>query len=96
MGQRVYEGQRVQITMEIRLLGVPTDPTIVQVTARSPSGSNVILTYPNEDFVRRDTGLFDAAFVVDVAGIWFFRPECAGIVDAVDEIALEVLASNVI
>lgn len=96
MGQKVYEGQRVQIEMEFRLFGVPTDPTIVQVTARSPTGSNSTLTYPNADFVRRDTGLFDAAFVVDAPGIWFFRPEGAGVVDAVDEIAMEVYASNVI
>jgi hypothetical protein len=96
MGQRVFEGQRVQIEMEFRLFGVPTDPTIVQITARSPSGSNSVLTYPNADFVKRDTGLFDAAFVVDVPGTWYFRPSAAGIVDAVDVIALEVLASNVI
>jgi hypothetical protein len=94
--QRVYEGQRVQVEVEIRLFGVPTDPTIAQVTARSPSGSTFILTYPHEDFVRRDTGLFDVAFVVDAPGTWFFRPEAAGVVDAVDEISLEVLASNVI
>lgn len=96
MGQRVYVGQRVQIECEFRLFGVPTDPTIIQITARSPSGSNSILTYPDEDFTRRDVGLYDAAFVVDVPGTWFFRPEGAGVIDAVDEIPLEVLASNVI
>jgi hypothetical protein len=96
MGQQVYEGQRIQIEMEFRLLGVPTDPTIVQITARSPSGSNSTLTYPNVNFTRRDTGLFDAAFIVDLPGTWFFRPEGTGVVDAVDEIAMEVLASNVI
>lgn len=96
MGRKVYQGQRIYIEAEFRLLGVPTDPTVVQVTARSPSGSNVTLTYPSEDLTRRDTGLFDAAFLVDVPGIWYFRPEGAGEVDAVDELSLEVFQSNVI
>jgi hypothetical protein len=96
MGQRVFVGQRVQIECEFRLFGVPTDPTIVYVTARSPSGSNVTLTYPDENFVRRDTGLYDASFLVDQDGTWYFRPEGAGVIDAVDELPLEVLASNVI
>lgn len=96
MSQRVFVGQRVTIECEFRLLGVPTDPTIVQLTARAPDGSSTTITYPSEYFVRRDVGLYDVSVLVDQPSTWFFRPEGTGVIDAVDEIALEVLASNVI
>jgi hypothetical protein len=92
-----YVGQRVLLEIEFRLLGVPTDPTIVQITAKDPSdGSNITLTYPDVDLIRRDVGLFEAAFVVSSGGQWHFRVDAAGVVDAVTETSLEVLASMVI
>jgi hypothetical protein len=90
----VYVGQRILIETEFRLLGVPEDPTIVLCRAHSPNGSETTLTYPNEAFVRRRQGVFDASFLVDVPGTWIFRAEGAGVIDAVNEYTLDVQASG--
>lgn len=91
-----YVGQRILIDMEFRKLGVPTDPTIVQVRARNPAdGSVVILTYPATELIRTGVGNFEAAIQVSTPGVWFFRAEGAGIVDAVTEVNLVVMPSRV-
>jgi hypothetical protein len=91
-----YEGQRALIEAEFRLLGVPTDPTIIQVISRSPSGSVSVLTYPAVELTRRDTGLFEASVLLGDSGQWHFRVIGEGVVDAVTEINLDVLQSNVV
>lgn len=91
-----YEGQRALIEAEFRLLGVPTDPTIVQVLSKSPTGSVAVLTYPAVELTRRDTGLYEANVLVDLAGQWHFRVIGEGVVDAVTEVSLDVLDSNVV
>lgn len=92
----VYVGQRILVECEFRLLGVPTDPTVVQCTVRSPSGSSTTLNYPDVNLVRRDLGFFEANVTVDEGGTWWFRFEGAGVVDAVQETSLEVLSSNTV
>lgn len=91
-----YEGQRVLLEAEFRLLGVPTDPTIVQVIARDPLGSSTVYTYPATELTKRDTGLFETAILVNMPGQWHFRVIGTGVIDAVTESELNVLKSNVI
>lgn len=91
---KVFVGQRILIEIEFRLNGVATDPTIATCSYRSPLGTQAILTYPNEAFIRRSEGLFEASILVDEPGTWVIRGEGAGIVDAVNEYAQEVLASG--
>ena len=91
-----FVGQRILVEVEFRLLGVPTDPTIVQVVSKSPvTDSQATLVYPDENLTRVDTGLYEAAIIVDDPGQWHFRAEGAGVVDAVTEVALEVLPTGV-
>lgn len=90
----VYVGQRMLVEIEYRLAGNPTDPTIAQYSYRSPSGTMATVTYPAETFVRRSEGLYEASILVDVAGTWVVRGEAAGVVDAVNELNQEVLASG--
>jgi len=92
-----YVGQRVLVEIEFRLLGVPTDPTIVQVAARDPSdGSVTVVTYPATTLTRRDVGFFEASIEVDTPGQWHFRASGAGVVDGVTETTLDVLPSMTI
>lgn len=90
----VFVGQRILIEIEFRLNGVPTDPTLVTCASRSPGGSVATLTYPDDDFIRRSEGLFEASILVAEAGTWVFRAEGAGVVDAVNEYTQPVLASG--
>jgi hypothetical protein len=90
-----YPGQRVLIEMTFRLLGIPTDPTIVQMQTRSPSGTLVTLTYPAVELTRRDIGLFEAAVLVDEPGQWNFRGIGVGVIDSVQEASLDVQPSGV-
>lgn len=92
----VYEGQRVLVEMRFRLNGVPTDPTIVQLITRDPTGSSSTLTYPVEDLTRRSLGFYEADVLVNSPGSWAFRAQANGVVDAVNEIVLSVLPSNVL
>jgi len=91
----VYVGQNLLIECEFRLNGVPTDPSIVTVTSRSPLGANVTLTYPNANLIRRSAGLFEASIPATEAGTWVFRASGVGVVDAVNEFDMTVLASGV-
>lgn len=91
-----FVGQRILLDVEFRKLGVPTDPTIVQVLARNPVDLGVVvLTYPVAELTRTGVGTYEAAIQVLSPGQWFFRVEGAGIIDAVTEINLEVLPSRV-
>ena len=92
-----YVGQRVRVEFEFRLYGVPTDPTVIQVAARNPvTESTVFLVYPNASLTRVGTGLYEADFMVSDPGQWHFRAEGAGVVDAVTEVHLDVLASTTV
>lgn len=90
----VFVGQRVLIEVEFRLKGVPTDPTLIVLTYRSPTGMSSSLTYPHVNFTRRSAGLFEASVLVDEPNTWVFRAEGAGVVDAVNEYTLDVQASG--
>jgi hypothetical protein len=90
----VYVGQRILVEIEYRLNGNPTDPTIAQYTYRSPLGTVATITYPNEAFIRRSEGLYDASVLVDEPGTWVIRGIAAGIIDGVNEFTQEVLASG--
>lgn len=90
-----FVGQRVLIEMEFRLLGIPTDPTIVQMQTKSPAGVLHVLTYPAVELTRRDTGLFEASVLVDEAGQWNFRGIGVGVIDSIQEAGLSVLPSRV-
>lgn len=92
----VYTGQRILIEVEMRLNGVPTDPTITTITSRSPSGVQSTITYPNAVFIRRSAGLFEASILVNEPGTWTFRAEGAGIVDGVNEYVQNVLPSGIV
>ncbi len=90
----VFVGQRILIEIEYRLSGVPTDPTIVQYTSRSPLGTVSTVTYPHATFTRRSEGLYEASILVNEAGTWVVRAEGAGVVDGVNEYSQEVHASG--
>lgn len=89
----IYQGQRLLVECEFRLNGVPTDPIVVQCTYRPPSGGQTSLNFPDPALTRTREGLFVANVVVDQGGIWCFRFEGFGTVDAVHEIPVEVKAS---
>jgi hypothetical protein len=90
----VYTGQTVLIETAFLLNGVPTDPTLLTLVARSPTGSKTTLTYPDPNYVRRSTGLFEASVAVLVPGVWWFRAEGVGVVNCVNEYSLEVARSG--
>jgi hypothetical protein len=90
-----YVGQRVLIETIFRLNGVPTDPTIVKVTSGSPSGVVSTVTYPDDTYIRRDTGAYEASILVDAPGQWIFRAEGAGVVDTVNEVIVDVVDSGI-
>lgn len=89
-----YVGQNLLIECEFRLNGVPTDPSIVTVAYRTPLGTQSTLTYPDVNLIRRSEGLFEASIPAEEAGTWTFRAEGVGVVDAVNEFTMAVLASG--
>lgn len=86
----IYPGQRILVEIKCRLAGVLTDPTVMRCLIRDPSGSQTVLTYPDDEFTKRDTGFFEANVTVNAPGVWMFRGEAAGIVDGVEETAITV------
>lgn len=90
----IYPGQRILVEVRFYLQGVPTDPTVAKCLVLDPTGSETILTYPAENFTRRDSGWFEANVTVNQPGTWKFRGEAAGIVDAVQETNVYVTPSD--
>jgi hypothetical protein len=90
-----FVGQRVLVETIFRLDGVPTDPTIVTCTSKSPSGVVSTLTYPNASYTRRSVGAFEASILVNEAGRWAFRAVGDGVVDAVNELLIDVQPSYI-
>jgi hypothetical protein len=90
----IYPGQRILVEVRFYLLGVPTDPTVAKCYVKNPAGTLVVLTYPDAAFTRRDTGWFEANITVDQPGTWLFRGEAAGVVDANNEIMVNVSPSS--
>lgn len=88
--REIFQGQRLLIECEFRLLGVPTDPIGVQCILRKPSGSQIAMNYPNPNLTRRELGVFEANVTVDEGGTWWVRFEGFGTVDAVQETSFEV------
>jgi hypothetical protein len=93
-GGDVYEGSRIVVECEFRLNGVPTDPLVVQVDVRRPSGSQSTINYPDSELVRVSPGLYNAYVTVDDGGTWWFRIGGFGGIDAVTEKSLEVVPSQ--
>lgn len=93
----VYVGQRMRYDSEFRTLsGVATDPALVRLLARRPSGGTEIYNFPGDVVTKTEPGFYRAEFVVDEAGTWHFRWEAAGNVDAILETQLEVYPSGVL
>ena len=92
----VLVGQQVLVEAEFRLLGVPTDPTVVRLLIRNPDGGLTVLNFPAETLVRNGTGRYEASVLADASGTWYFRWEGAGVVDAVVELSMAVRPSMVL
>lgn len=89
----IYAGQQLEVDAEFRRNGELLDPTIVKLHSMAPGGSVVILTYPHEDLVRLSVGRYVGNVFAGIAGIWQFRFEGAGVIDAVQDQQIEVLPS---
>lgn len=84
----VYAGQALTLSATFRIDGEPKDPTLVTLRTRSPSGVFVVTT--REALANPSTGTWTHTVLADEAGVWHFRIEGAGIVDAVDEFEIDV------
>ncbi len=89
----IYAGQQLEVDGEFRRNGELLDPTIVKLYARTPSGSITVLTYPHEDLVRLSVGRYVGNVYASTAGLWTFRFEGAGVIDAVQDVQIDVLPS---
>ena len=89
----VYAGQQLEVDGEFRRNGELLDPTIVKLYSKAPGGSVVVLTYPHEDLVRLSVGRYVGNVFAATPGSWSFRLEGAGVIDAVQDIQVEVLPS---
>lgn len=94
--QEYVQGQRVTVDAEFLLEGVLTDPTVVTVNVRSPSGAALELAYPSADLSRVETGLYEASLTANEAGTYSIRFSGAGVIDAVGEAFVNVQPSRVI
>jgi hypothetical protein len=90
------QGQRVTVDGVFRLLGVPTDPTVVTAEVRTPSGAHLSLVYPSGDLARTDLGAYEVTVTALEAGTYSIRLSGAGVVDAVGEAFVNVEPSRVI
>ncbi len=92
-----YVGDTVRISTDITdpSSSAAVDPTTVTFKVKSPSA--VVSTYvygTHTEVSKSGTGSYHADIPVTAAGRWLWRIEVEGVVDGVDEGALQVTASQ--
>lgn len=83
----IYQpGDTVRLDTTFKVADVLTDPTVVTLTYRSPSGTSTTLTYGvDAALVKDSTGTYHADIAVSAAGRWDWRWTGTGTAAGIDE-----------
>lgn len=94
MPPRLYVGQTLRLAVRFKTeTGVDTDPIVVKLETRSPTGLTRVYTYRiDTNMDQLNIGDYRASFIVDEPGQWFYRWEG---VDGVGDIAIVEDVANV-
>lgn len=86
-------GHTIKIQVEFRNeAGVLTNPTTTTLKTIDPAG--VLVTYAQAALTNPSTGKWNKSVLANKEGIWHWRWEGTGAVDAVDEGSFEMLKTQ--
>lgn len=73
-------GDRPLIFFETTKDGQPDDPATVELRIRKPSGSLLVIAWPDpgSEIANPSTGRFEHAPVLDQHGVWYYRWTAVG------------------
>jgi hypothetical protein len=79
-------GDAVRLFIDFKTLaGAAADPTTVTLTVQAPDGTTTTPAHSNPS-----TGRYEAVVTLDQAGVWVYRWEGTGVIDAAEEGAIGV------
>lgn len=89
------KGDQVRLSVSCAVGGVATDPTLLLLKVRSPSGSTITYTYGvTLAVIREATGLFHYDLTLSASGTWHYHWEATGAVVAAEDGVLFVRPSG--
>lgn len=95
MRERLYDiGDSVRLTAEFTApdSGAPVDPALVRLRIMNPAGTTEVFEHPGE-LVRISAGVYRRVVPVEASGVWAYRFEGSGAVNAAAESKFRVRAS---
>ena len=96
MTHKIYEkGNEAKVSVSfVDASGNATDPTVVELKVKKPSGLIIIYVYSLDEVTKSTTGSYYKDLLLDESGVWFYRWEGIGAVNAAGESKFEVAPSE--
>ncbi len=89
------EGQTVTLSAVFTHNNVAIDPTTITLKLKKPDKSSLVYTFELGEITRDGVGAFSRGIKLDQPGLWFYRWTGTGMVEAVGEHRMDVIASQV-
>jgi hypothetical protein len=82
----IYDiGDAVRVKATFSVSGTATDPTTVTLKVKDPSGTISTYTYALSEVTKETTGIYYKDIMFDEGGMWHYRWEGTGTVQAAGE-----------
>ena len=95
MATNTYDkGDAVRLRVTFTVASVNTDPTTVTLKVKNPTGTTTIYTYALAEITKSATGIYYKDISVDDDGIYAYRFEGTGTVEAATEHKIKVRSSE--
>ena len=76
---------RIRLRSVFTVDNVNTDPTVITLKIKDPSGTTTTYTFGAAEITKEDTGIYYRDVTLNDTGIWYYRFESTGAVVAADE-----------
>ena len=95
MATNTYDkGDAVRVKVTFTVKSVNTDPTTITLRIKNPANVTTIYTYGAAEITRDDTGIYYKEISVNDDGMYHYRFEGTGTVEATSEHKFKVRASE--
>ena len=97
MATNIYiQGATVKLSAHFSVNKISQDPTTITLRVKSPLDKTTVYTYALSQLTKEGTGIYYRNVKMDIPGLWHYRFEGTGAVEAVSEKNITIRKSEVI
>jgi hypothetical protein len=85
MAKPWYVGDVAKVSVTFTVSGVATDPSTIELSVQSPSGTTTTYSYAATSVTKASTGSYYKNVTLDAEGTWYWRWKGTGNATAADE-----------